>query len=764
MKNQDFNTPLPEGTSSNVTFEVNKNKTIFSFHTALNLYNAYSLGGLAHTGALAATSLADHVLSSNNITDKNYSSLSSFWGYVGWNAIKQIQSSEKIPTQYKVPLYAASSLISVGMICLGPDIFASKTNHKKTLDSTKLIASFFDKTGEIAKLEDEFSKGYVSGITHAISNFKQILSNKFILFSLLYQGIDIAKLVLVQKFFQYMPAGKMASFFAAKEDNPINYLIKLSLLKLVKEVIETVHSKIVNKLKVTLKKDIDKHVIEIVLQNDSTQKVMDLGPKVNTLSQQISTIYEEATTQTSQTLQGLVRPLVIPSNHSSQASIPLLGSNPSLFLLDSLINTIFNYTNINIVEKWITTKLYGQKKEEDSEDTEIVSQKIGQCTLNSVSTPSSYTYGNIQEIAKLGGNKYMLSKVLAYIEKNSTSHIQSNSTIRSLLDFIKNSIQEFLYAGVFISQGITQEELFSIEMLIGNLTTTLGLNNNLDLTIYGASQEVDPAEILSTLKILKEQHHGGPERLLSETMILSLENYHLKKHAENTDMLHIENLEFKPGNIYAITGKIGTGKTTLLTDVAKCLMPIFCSSGKIFYPTYQHHAIKEIFCGTTPFSPPATTLFERLTYRLDQEYVNSHKEELMKKAIQLFTTFEQQGFSEEKLSTKGNDTNLSLSEGQKKLVILMSAIIYKQHLDKPVLFVIDETLANLDEDTEPLVCREIKKIFSDSIVLSVDHKARHNMDFYSKLINLASYKPGAIKETEVAITGDAPDSPGDYLD
>ena len=38
------------------------------------------------------------------------------------------------------------------------------------------------------------------------------------------------------------------------------------------------------------------------------------------------------------------------------------------------------------------------------------------------------------------------------------------------------------------------------------------------------------------------------------------------------------------------------------------------------------------------------------------------------------------------------------------------------------------------------------------------------MDFYSKLINLASYKPGAIKETEVAITGDAPDSPGDYLD
>ena len=519
------------------------------------------------------------------------------------------------------------------MVCLGPDIFAPKINSKKTLDSTKLIASFFDKTNEITKLEDQFSKGYVSGITHAISNFKQILSNKFILFSLLYQGIDIGKLVLVQKFFQYMPAGKMASFFAAKEDNPVNYLIKLSLLKLVKEVIENVHNKIVTKLKETL------------------------------------------------------------------------------------------------------------KKEEDAGDTEITTQKIGLCTLNIVSNPSGYTYGNIQEIAKLGGNKYMLSKVLAYIEKNSTSPIQSKSTITSLLDFIKNSIQEFLYAGVFISQGISQEELFAIETLIGNLTTTLGLSNNSNSTIYGTGQEIDPAEILSTLKILKERHHGGPERSLSETMILSLENYHLKKKAENTDMLHIENLEFEPGHIYAITGKIGTGKTTLITDVAKCLMPVFCSSGKIFYPTYQHHAIKEIFCGTTSFSPPATTLFERLTYRLDQEYVNNHKEVLMQSALQLFALFGQHGFSEEKLSTKGNDDKLNLSTGQGKLAMIISAIIYKQYLGEPVLFVIDETLANLDIDTTNLVCNEIKKIFSDSIVLSVDHNARHNQKFYTDFIDLASFKP-----------------------
>ena len=113
----------------------------------------------------------------------------------------------------------------------------------------------------------------------------------------------------------------------------------------------------------------------------------------------------------------------------------------------------------------------------------------------------------------------------------------------------------------------------------------------------------------------------------------------------------------------------------------------------------------------------------------------------MQSALQLFALFGQHGFSEEKLSTKGNDDKLNLSTGQGKLAMIISAIIYKKYLGEPVLFVIDETLANLGIDTTNLVCNEIKKIFSDSIVLSVDHNARHNQGFYSDLIDLASFKP-----------------------
>ena len=95
-------------------------------------------------------------------------------------------------------------------------------------------------------------------------------------------------------------------------------------------------------------------------------------------------------------------------------------------------------------------------------------------------------------------------------------------------------------------------------------------------------------------------------------MVLSLANYHLKKVAEKNEMLFIKHLEFSPQLIYAITGTIGTGKTTLLSDITECLTATFNSNGQIFYPCYQGQALAKIFCGIISFAPPATALFETI--------------------------------------------------------------------------------------------------------------------------------------------------------
>jgi ABC-type multidrug transport system ATPase subunit len=219
-------------------------------------------------------------------------------------------------------------------------------------------------------------------------------------------------------------------------------------------------------------------------------------------------------------------------------------------------------------------------------------------------------------------------------------------------------------------------------------------------------------------------------------------------------MLFIEAMQFHPGSIYAIVGTIGSGKTTLLSDIAKVMMPFFRSSGTIKYPvTSDGKTVEEIFCGSIPFSPPATTLLERLTYRIPSKYVETNKSALEEASLTLFKELGQKDFTKEILSAKGNDASLKLSTGQGKIIMLISAILYKQYLKKPTLFVLDETLANLDETTTKLVCSTIKKQFKDSIVISVDHNARQNQDFYDNLVDLAQYTPPQSNDTPLAGEG-----------
>ena len=153
--------------------------------------------------------------------------------------------------------------------------------------------------------------------------------------------------------------------------------------------------------------------------------------------------------------------------------------------------------------------------------------------------------------------------------------------------------------------------------------------------------------------------------------------------------------------------------------------------------------IKQIFCGSVPFAPPATTLLERITYRLPAEYVKKNEGQLLKSITNLFTELGQEGFTPEILQERGNNSRLGLSTGQSKVVMLIGAILYKQFLGKPVLFVIDETLANLDSDTTERVCNTIKQVFKDSIVISVDHQAKSNKAFYAEkdYIDLAAFTP-----------------------
>ena len=105
-------------------------------------------------------------------------------------------------------------------------------------------------------------------------------------------------------------------------------------------------------------------------------------------------------------------------------------------------------------------------------------------------------------------------------------------------------------------------------------------------------------------------------------------------------------------------------------------------------------------------------------------------------------------FAKEKMNQKGDTDKLGLSTGQGKILMLVGAILYKEYLNSPVLFTIDETLANLDTETTKLICNLIKDIFSDSIVISVDHQYGSNSIYDGNIVDIEQYIPQVLGETQ----------------
>lgn len=79
------------------------------------------------------------------------------------------------------------------------------------------------------------------------------------------------------------------------------------------------------------------------------------------------------------------------------------------------------------------------------------------------------------------------------------------------------------------------------------------------------------------------------------------------------------------------------GKTTVLRDIAGYSLKSITSTGIIELPN-----IPIVFCsGSISINPPATTLFEKITYRLPTEYTSRNKETITTRISELLTTLKQ---------------------------------------------------------------------------------------------------------------------------
>ncbi len=203
-------------------------------------------------------------------------------------------------------------------------------------------------------------------------------------------------------------------------------------------------------------------------------------------------------------------------------------------------------------------------------------------------------------------------------------------------------------------------------------------------------------------------------------------------------LMTIDSLVFEPGIRYAVTGKSGCGKTSMLKDVKKGLVGGIKSSGEISTPNKDLQSV--MFLDQDLYFPKESTLFEILCFpKIEGDLGSKEKARIRKKTLKLFKELEIDSFSESGqlgLASLLDSKDFKLSGGQSKKIAIIQAI-----LSQPSILIMDETFTGLDQKSLKLVERALRRYLPRAMIISVDHHAdaNHNGYFYQRRVDFQDH-------------------------
>ena len=233
---------------------------------------------------------------------------------------------------------------------------------------------------------------------------------------------------------------------------------------------------------------------------------------------------------------------------------------------------------------------------------------------------------------------------------------------------------------------------------------------------------------------LKEKKEIKEKNTSAKDVILSIKNasYRYSDAEEDDYALKNVNFDFECGKLYAIRGRSGTGKTTLLSLISgleKCTEGEIIFAGKSLkdmnLDKYRNSDIGIVFQSYNLL--PFMTASENIILSMDANglKIKSKKE----KAIELM----------EKVGLKASYANrkvLRLSGGEQQRVAIARSLSYN-----PKMIIADEPTGNLDKQTESEILEIFKKLAHEEnkCVIIVTH-SQNVCDTVDKIYDLKKVK------------------------
>ena len=188
---------------------------------------------------------------------------------------------------------------------------------------------------------------------------------------------------------------------------------------------------------------------------------------------------------------------------------------------------------------------------------------------------------------------------------------------------------------------------------------------------------------------------------------------------KNTGVEALKNMSFeiKKGETFAIIGKTGSGKSTILSLLLRQLDP---DNGQILYDEKDlRHMNLELFRNKVGIVPQEVFLFSDSIRNniLFGSNTPDVSEDEIKKATEIADIYNSIQSFNKKFETVLGERGVNLSGGQKQRISIARAL-----LRKPELLILDDCLSAVDTETENRILERLKEQSRNQTTLIVSHR------------------------------------------
>ncbi len=222
-------------------------------------------------------------------------------------------------------------------------------------------------------------------------------------------------------------------------------------------------------------------------------------------------------------------------------------------------------------------------------------------------------------------------------------------------------------------------------------------------------------KLVSDLKVRNDLNDEESYYSLQFPPKIEIESMYFRHDDSNDYLLENISLSIEPGEIIAIVGESGTGKTTLVDLILNLYKP---TKGNIKITEKLQKIIpgRSFGIGYVPQSPLifSGTLLSNITFDLNSDEFNDSK---LKNAIKLANLQDLISKLPYGLQTELNNSGGYISGGEKQRIALARALYIQ-----PKLLVIDEGTSSLDYASENLISESIMSLRGEVTTIIIAHR------------------------------------------